>query len=239
MTSLEIPSLVAGGLLAAVAAIIGRLIWRGVERHLNGTADIIWTITHDVRYTPVKEIEEQFFDLWSNASKQNPSWDNFDRFTQLKNDIERSYETLAIAIINVGNAKSDTIRILLNKEPLKIAVRPDVSVHKKTTADEKVELQLDGIEPSEQFRLIFFGLSSFDVMRVVHAQSKSKQYTSDEVLPLDYIDENKRKAKSRFISVFLLLAALASISLAAYGALTQIQEDNPSGGVASDGLRPN
>lgn len=215
MNSLEVPSILLGALLTAFGAVAVRLIWRYIERLLNGKAQVIWATTHNAEYRSSNEVDSLLLDLHRDASRNNATWNENKKFIDLKRELELPYSTLTIVLYNVGNATAAKTVLLMSNEPLKILVYPEIAIHRKNTADGKVEIQLDAFNSGEHYRISFFGLQSYHLKRVSYDGVEAREYSSGEVIPQRYIEEKKFAALYRswiFVSILLIAVSIGGIA---------------------------
>lgn len=227
MSALELPSLLVGGFLTLLLALVGRFLWKYIEQALNGSANLLWFVTHEASYELPKEIDNHLFEIYRSARDADANIMDRDQFFDLKQSINRGYETTGIVIHNLGKIPANEVSILLSKEPLRIRVSSDVAVHQKETADGNVELRLGAIEPSNQVKVTFFGIAAFQVRSVTLNGVKVNEYNRPDLIPLRYLEEKKFNSKNRLWNTITVALLVIVTSIAVFDAASSVLNREP------------
>jgi len=208
---LQLPSLAAGALIAIVTAVAGRILWRAIEKALNGSADLVWFVSHHSAMEASDEFNGILFDLYGDARRQNTDWDEYSKFRSVLEYLRKAMISSAITIHNFGKASAESVTVLLSDDPQKIIVSPDVAIHKKALADGQFELMFDALRPSEQLRISFVGAGSYIVKRVACKGAVAENLSYSKLLPAEYLERRQRAVRRTFWNVVTTLAALVGI----------------------------
>ena len=207
----QIPSLAVGALIAILTTVAGRILWRSIEKALNGSANLIWFVSHESAVEASEEFNELLLSLYGDARKQTSDWDAGGRFRNLQEYFRKAMISSALTIHNSGRVGAEGVTVLLAEDPQKIIVSPDVAIHKKSLADGQFELMFDVLRPSEQISKTLLGVRRYAIRRVAFKGAVAENLSYSKLLPTIYFERRQQAVQSIFSRVLTVTAVLVGI----------------------------
>ncbi|WP_133488961.1 hypothetical protein [Aliiroseovarius marinus] len=203
-----------GGILAAV---VGRLLWRSVEKWLNGEARLIWFRTHNDSSGMESALHITVDQLLEDAKQVNQEkWASWG-FKEIRERFDDPIRSTAVVVYNDGKVNSAEVSILVSQKPQRFSVDPDVPVQFREVANGSYEYLLPPIEPKKQTKATFRGIDFSSVTSVTSSGGEVERYTYSDLIPIAFIKRKKSDWQSRLGNVVVASLALAAVVISIVG----------------------
>lgn len=201
-------------MIPLVIGLIGRMIWRVVERKLDGTPNLFW-FSLDTDYAKLKEEDWRFLqELFEGNTNIEFQKDNIRRWLDFNESIRAAMTSIVLVLHNSGTRDANNISILLDKLPTSFTISPSVAVHKKETADGSIDLQIGKVRAESQLRITLHGISFLEIRHVASDDGEAKRYSGKVLLAGDYLEErhrSRRRLIDRIVNITIVGASAVSL----------------------------
>ena len=156
------------GIFTAIAVgVIGRLVYKVISDSLEKKPKLDWFVLADFS-SPELSIHDASFDLFYAAKQQDAEKFTEEVIDSYRDDLRSTQKAVKIKIRNSGKGTSETISILLEREPYFVSLEPAVTTRTSKTADKKLELEIGAIGKDSSLSIFLYGVSRYEIAGVFH-----------------------------------------------------------------------